>query len=541
MLQSKLAYLLGDDQIEEYRIWLALVPHFMQGLPVIEAALNESRFLATHGIHEPEDLVNDFLVAYRFKTPKDEEGSDGSGLSPLLHAAMVENVEVAAALLAQGADVHCKVRRFNTTTGFDIGCTALHLAVALCGDRAAEMVALLLRAGANVNAPSKSGTTPLMVGTVLHNAMGVKAFLEVAKDTIDLERGININHSTALTLAAYMGTPELCEILIKAGANRKHIQDHGATKLHDACLNEATTKSMLDLLWNEGELDVNARSTPRNAFWSIIDLFFQTAIKSGLINKSQFSMEMAHAEGNTPLHYAASAGLLDVSEWLLDHGAHTSLRMRNKMGATPLDIARLFGPYPAIEAKLGSAMLNHQFGMQYAIRRGSLLRKQTGVAIEPKLEPEIEPEMDHDAQPSDEHRPAELTRVETIGKHRESDSTSGGATAAEDTKGSTHTGPSVTSGSTTSETVATIDVGTALAMLSSGVEARFDEQTARFDQQTARLIDEQTARFDEQATRFDEQAARLNALQAENAKLRVQNTTIMGKLDVILSKEQGRA
>ena len=60
---------------------------------------------------------------------------------------------------------------------------------------------------------------------------------------------------------------------------------------------------------------------------------------------------------NTPLHYAALTGLVDVTQWLLDHGAHKSLHIRNNMGATPLDAARIFGPYPAIEAMLGAAMI----------------------------------------------------------------------------------------------------------------------------------------------------------------------------------------
>ena len=98
-------------------------------------------------------------------------------------------------------------------------------------------------------------------------------------------------------------------------------------------------------------------------------------------------------------------GLIDVAEWLLGHGAHKSLHIRNTMGATPLDVARIFGPYPAIEAMLGAAMLNRQFDTQFAIRRGSLLRKQAGGAIDPEVD---------DDSPSDENRAPEPTPVETI-------------------------------------------------------------------------------------------------------------------------------
>ena len=157
MLQSKLSFMLGDDQIAEYRMWLALVPHFMQGLPDAEAALKASRSSRLDA-SEAGDAVKDFLSTYHFRAAKEEEGRGESGLSPLRHAAMVGNVEVAEELINQGADVHCKLREFNTTTGADAGKTALHFAVSLCPARQVEMIAILLRAGADANAPSKSSS-----------------------------------------------------------------------------------------------------------------------------------------------------------------------------------------------------------------------------------------------------------------------------------------------------------------------------------------------------------------------------------------------
>ena len=504
MLQSKLSYMLGGDQIAEYRLWLALVPHFMQGLPDNGAALKASHSCVSSSrldAAEAEDAVKDFLATYHFKTAKDEEGRGESGMSPLRHAVMVGNVEVAAELIKQGANVDFKLQKFNTTTGLDADMTTLHNAVAVCPARQMEMITVLLRAGADANAPSKSGITPLMAGVAYHHVPGVTTLLECAKDTLDLERGFRMNNATALCFAAYAGTPELCEILIKAGASRKSKTDHGLTKLHDACCNVATTKLMLDLIWNNGEFDINAVSRSTTTFWKLIDIYFQMGIKSGLMTKSQFVKDMAHAEGSTPLHYSAMNGLIDVTEWLLHHGAHKSLRIRNKMGATPLDVARIFGPYPAIEAMLGAAMLNRQFDTQFAIRRGSLLRKQAGGVIEPD-------DVSGDAPLPVENRPAESTTlVETITHSSESASTSGkDATVVEeqDAAVGTHTSPSVaTRGQVQIPTVdssTVADVGAALTVLSSSVEARFV------------------------------------SMQTENAQLRMQNTEIMAKLDVLLSK-----
>jgi len=41
------------------------------------------------------------------------------------------------------------------------------------------------------------------------------------------------------------------------------------------------------------------------------------------------------------------------------------------MGATPLDVARIFGPHPEVESLLSAAMLEDNFASKYVVRRGS--------------------------------------------------------------------------------------------------------------------------------------------------------------------------
>ena len=92
----------------------------------------------------------------RFKTANDEEGTKGSGLSPLFMAAMSGNVEVARALVAEHkADVRGHLRDTNSVTGFDAGSTPLH--ACMCFNPHEDMRALLLKSGANLNARTKSG------------------------------------------------------------------------------------------------------------------------------------------------------------------------------------------------------------------------------------------------------------------------------------------------------------------------------------------------------------------------------------------------
>ena len=71
-------------------------------------------------------------------------------------AALSGNMEVARALIDEHkVDVRAQLRNTNTVTGFDAGCTPLH--ACMCFNPHEDMRALLLKSGANLNAPSKSG------------------------------------------------------------------------------------------------------------------------------------------------------------------------------------------------------------------------------------------------------------------------------------------------------------------------------------------------------------------------------------------------
>ena len=72
-------------------------------------------------------------------------------------AAMSGNVEVARSLVAEHKANVQKGLRTNTVTGFDVGCTPLHVCMALSTTGHEDMLALHLNAGADINAQSKSG------------------------------------------------------------------------------------------------------------------------------------------------------------------------------------------------------------------------------------------------------------------------------------------------------------------------------------------------------------------------------------------------
>ena len=179
LLKSKLEDLGRADggSLEEYRLWTSLVAHFMRDLPIpdefsanvpstVEEFLRLYRCVwgGHYQVNPPipahTAFVRLFLAPhnYRFKTAKDEEGKTGSGLSPLMMASISGNVEVVRALIAEHkVDVTTQLRDTNTVIGFEPGVTALHMAMACASTGHEDMLTLHLNAGADINAPSKSG------------------------------------------------------------------------------------------------------------------------------------------------------------------------------------------------------------------------------------------------------------------------------------------------------------------------------------------------------------------------------------------------
>ena len=101
-------------------------------------------------------------------------------------------------------------------------------------------------------------------------------------------------------------------------ADREHISDDGGGKLHNASENPAADTRMLELVWRGGmgpgarsgepTLDVNAPRRPRTRKWGTVCPAFEIGVSHGLLRKTGFNMEMAHARNATPLHYAARHG-----------------------------------------------------------------------------------------------------------------------------------------------------------------------------------------------------------------------------------------
>ena len=206
LLRSLREYHFGRDELLSYRMFTALMPLLMSGLP-------------SEGNPAPPRSVSEFLTQNCFSKPDDET----DGLTPLICAAISGNIDVVRELVnIHRVDVKARVQVDMPKFGGEKGMDALALAAAACPrDKVREMVSFLLASGADPNlAIPGSGGTPLFAAVMYNNLEGVRALISCGR--LDLEQGLKANNATALLVAANLGTYEILDALLQAGANREH-------------------------------------------------------------------------------------------------------------------------------------------------------------------------------------------------------------------------------------------------------------------------------------------------------------------------------
>ena len=181
------------------------------------------------------------------------------------------------------------------------GATALHWAVYLDD---AETTALLIRAGAEVNAPNDYGVTPLALASTNGNAAIIKQLVRSGADPLDPLHSVNAGE-TPLMLAARSGQVDAVTALLSAGA------DANATE---------TWNGQSALMWAaaEGHLSV-----------------LQTLIDHGA------DIQARSNSGATALLFAARKGSMDAVRALL--GAGSDVNGKRPDRATPLLVAVING------------------------------------------------------------------------------------------------------------------------------------------------------------------------------------------------------
>ncbi len=217
---------------------------------------------------------------------------NGLGATPLHYAAIYGSVEALTFLLDKDADPN---------SANQAGATPLIYAA-----WDFERTRILVLHGANVNATTKQGITPLLVAAATHGNRKTLQYL--------LDKGADVKAHTrggedALMRAALSGDTDMVKLLLERGADAKRADEDGATALQNATTVPDSTR--LRLLLAVGS-DVNAYNT------------FAGRVKNGPI-------ALTHM---TALMMAAPYGDEDSIECLLKAGARVN--ERDSRGMTPL-------------------------------------------------------------------------------------------------------------------------------------------------------------------------------------------------------------
>ena len=276
-----------------------------------------------------------------YVTREDDWSKRGEKLSgnDIWSAAAAGNIKVVKQNLAKDVDINAKDSIF--------GATPLSSA-ALFGHT--KIIALLLEAGAEVNAKNRDG------GTALHNAAFLGQY-EAAKLLLENGAEVNIRNGDGGTpsdaAAVDWETTRFIFGMLRIKVSREKIEagrtkviqllrQHGATAdttsesnaLCNAVRNgdRRAVKEQLakgvDINGGDREFGVTALS------WAA--LLNDTEIAKFLIEKGA-DVNMKSRDGSTPLHSAAFLGRTEIAELLIQKGADVS--SKNYRGETPLDVS----------------------------------------------------------------------------------------------------------------------------------------------------------------------------------------------------------
>lgn len=233
------------------------------------------------------------------------------------------------------------------------GRTALHIA---SGKGYSTMARELIEAGANLNAMTKRGLTPLISAIVNQQQDIFQLLLEQgAEPQSDARSGPN-----ALIYAAWMGTYEMVKALIDRGVDPNRQDAHGRTALYLATGRKRTDVIQL-LLRNGANVDLQTESgetalmeAAKNGDSESVEILIdagadlertnekgETALNATrhpdvvqTLVEAGANIDMQDEQGRTPLMTAASAHNVELVRVLLELGASVDRKIRSQ--STPL-------------------------------------------------------------------------------------------------------------------------------------------------------------------------------------------------------------
>ena len=268
--------------------------------------------------------------------------------APVAEAAMQKNATAIRELLKQGADV-------NAAQGD--GMTALHWA-ASNGD--VELTQMLLYAGANVRATTRiSGYTPLFLASREGHPQVVAALLKAGADA----KATSVTGSTPLMLAAAAGAAEAVQLLLDAGAdvNAKESARGQSAIMFAAAYNRVEAVNLLarrgaDLKATSKVVDLydlTREAAPRPAGGAAGATGGRGGAPAsaparpqvpGVDRAYNYTELIGYMGGMTPLLFASREGHMEAATALLDAGADVN-QPRDGDRTPPLLMATINGHF----------------------------------------------------------------------------------------------------------------------------------------------------------------------------------------------------
>ena len=343
---------------------------YLAGLPEVDLDHQDSsKYTALHVAVEREyaDVVQVLIDA-----GADIETKSHVGRSPLFVGSMSGALTAMTKLVEAGADVRATddgratclilaahvgrtdtVRYLVSLPEVDLDhqdCendTALHVAVE---EKHADVVQVLIDAGADIETKNDEGRSPLHVASISGELTTVKMLVKAGADVraTDAEREtcllfaayfghtdtvrylvclpeVDLNHQestncTALHIAVKRKHADVVEVLIDAGADIETKNDEGRSPLHVASISgELTTMKMLV----EAGADVRATDAKRVTCLTLATYFGHTDTVRYLVSLPEVDLNQQDCGNYTALHFAVQEKHADVVQVLIDAGADT--------------------------------------------------------------------------------------------------------------------------------------------------------------------------------------------------------------------------
>jgi ankyrin repeat protein len=259
-------------------------------------------------------------VTRLLKEGRDVNAALGDGTTALHHAAMRGDADMVSVLLYAGANV-----RATTRLG---GYTPLHLA----SQRGHEQVIeLLVKSGANPNQPTATGTTPLMFAAASGHVAAVK---QLVAHKVDLNAKEQASDQTALMFASAFDRPEVVKVLVEVGADVKAV-----SKVIDV----ATMTSPEEALQEEIRLSTQRASAQASGRPAPATPDKKNEVP-GVTRAFRYNELIGKQGGFGAIHYAARQGRAAAVTALVDGGVDVNAKALGD-GTTPLLMAIINGHY----------------------------------------------------------------------------------------------------------------------------------------------------------------------------------------------------